>query len=200
MNGGTKVIHNDRVSNPYKLVTRRIDSNRIRLGKKKEIVVYISSAKEMHIIKDNSSRAGAIIYTHLNGQTLFCLGVDTESKNLTDFGGGVKKEETLIEGGLRELYEESQGVFGDLVPTDVEDSIMFHTHNMGIMFIEMEVDPTDIETEFQNRIKINPSPEVCGIAWLTTKELVDSIQGKGAKMYIRVKKLLNQVTNIIEDL
>ena len=166
-----------RDTNPYKLVTRRIDSNKIRLGQKKDIEVHISSAHEMDVIKDNPGRSGAIIYTHVNGQTLFCLGIDTESRDLTDFGGGVKKEETPVEGGLRELHEESQGIFGDLTPKDVENSIMFHSHNMGIMFINMDINPYEIDKRFQSQIDINPCPEVSGIVWLTTRELLESIHG-----------------------
>ncbi|GAH22922.1 unnamed protein product, partial [marine sediment metagenome] len=32
----------------------------------------------------------------------------------------------IVEGGLRELEEESQGVFGHLAPSNISDSITFH--------------------------------------------------------------------------
>ena len=186
--------------NPYRRITRRIDSMRIRHNQKRDLDVNISFAKDMNVNKEIAVRAGAIIYTHKNGETLFCLGIDTHSGNITDFGGGVKKEETIIEGGLRELEEESQSVFGTLTPKDVEDSVIFHCYNMAIMFIPMDVDPTSISNTFKKNVANCPEPEVCGIVWLTTKELLESIHGRGNKMYVRVRRLLNKVTTTISEL
>ena len=186
--------------NPYKLVTRRIDTSKIKLNYKRELDVKTSTTHEMNIVKETAIRSGAIIYTKMNNQTYFCLGIDTESENLTDFGGGVKKGETVVEGGLRELEEESQGVFGIIKPKDVERTLTFHCYNMAIMFIELDVDIRDIEAKFKERIEATPSLEVSGIVWLDTHTFLESIHGRGQKMYIRVRHLLNKVTNVIKDL
>lgn len=186
--------------NPYKLVTRRIDTSKIRLSQRKELEVKTSTTHEMNVVKENAVRSGAIIYTKVNGKTYFCLGIDTESKNLTDFGGGVKKGETIVEGGLRELEEESQGVFGIIKPKDVGYTVSFHCHNMAIMFIKLSVDINDINKRFRERITVMPSMEVSGITWLDTEEFLESIHGRGQKLYIRVTNLLSKVTNVIKDL
>jgi len=189
-------------SNPYKLITRRIDSMKIRHNHKRDLDVNVSFTKELDINKDIAFRAGAIIYTHdkVTGETYFCFGVDTQSGNLTDFGGGVKKEETIVEGGLRELEEESQGIFGHLDPEDVGKMVSFHCYNMAIIFIAMKVNREGIRQEFKSKVKNSPFPEVCDIVWLSKEELLESIHGRGKKLYIRVRRLLNKVTSTITAL
>ena len=188
------------IVNPYKLITRRIDSTKIRNNQKREIDVSTSTTSDMDIVKDIAVRAGAIIYTKHNNKTFFCLGIDTQSGNLTDFGGGVKKNETIVEGGLRELKEESQGIFGDIDPSEIKNTVTFHCYNMAIMFIPREVDKDKIEQQFKENVRNNPNPEVCDIVWLSTEEFLESIHGRGKKLYIRVRRLLNKVTSTITDL
>jgi hypothetical protein len=196
----TTLSLSDEQDNPYKLITRRIDTLKIRNNQKRDIDVTVSSAKNLDIIKEVPVRSGAIIYTHEGKRTFFCLGIDTQSGNLTDFGGGVKKGETIVEGGLRELEEESQGVFGEIKPEDIKEAVTFHCHNMAIMFIQMNVDRTTITNNFKSQIAINPCPEVCDIVWLDTEEFMESIHGRGKKLYIRVRRLLNKVTSHINEL
>lgn len=186
-------------SNPYTRITRRIDSTKIRHIQKRDIDVNISYTRELSVIRDAPVRSGAVIYTREGDKTYFCLGIDTQSGNLTDFGGGVKKGETIVEGGLRELAEESQGVFGVINPTEIEDTVTFHSYNMAIMFIPLKVDRMKITENFNNKIRGKLDPEVCDIVWLDTQEFMESIHGRGRKLYIRVRKLLNKVTSTIVD-
>ena len=181
--------------NPYKKITRRIDAPRIR-SQKKDIDVTVSTINEVVMDRDNL-RAGAIIYTRWQGLTYFCLGVDTESGNLTDFGGGVKKDETIIQGGLRELAEESLEIFEN---PDVEQALVFHSSRVAIMFIPMDICPEDVTREFTQKIKEHPEPEVCDIVWLTTEELLESIHGRGRTLYIVVRKILSKVVSVIKTL
>ena len=129
------------------------------------------------------------------------MGIDTKSGNLTDFAGGVTKGETVVEGGLRELEEESLGIFGHLTKYDVENTISFHCHNMITMFIELNVDMDNVSFNFREKIKNIEEPEVCDIVWLETKDFLESVHGRRyTKLYIRVRRLLNQVTSTIEEL
>jgi hypothetical protein len=187
-------------NNPFKLITRRIDSTKIRTNQKRDTEVTTSITRDIDIGKDIGVRAGAIIYTKDGDKTFFCLGVDTQSGDLTDFGGGVKKGETVVEGGLRELKEESLGVFGDIDTSEVKDTVTFHCSNMAIMFIPLKIDRLEISEKFRERVKTRQTPEVCDILWLSTEELMESIHGRGKKLYIRVRRLLNKVTNTINDL
>ncbi len=187
-------------ANPYKRITRRIDSVKIRNNQKRDVEVNVSFTNELNIVKDTPVRAGAIIYTIADDKTYFCLGIDTQSGNLTDFGGGVKKGETIIEGGLRELEEESQGVFGHFDPSDIEDTVTFNSYNMAVIFIPLEVNKDEIIKVFNDKIRENDNPEVCDIVWLDTEEFLESVHGRGRKLYIRVRKLLSKVTSTIREL
>ena len=191
----------DKLNTPYKLITRRIDSPKIRNAYKRELIVGTSYTKDLKITREkNPIRSGAIIYTKKGGKTYFCVGIDTESGDLTDFSGGVTKGETVIEGGLRELEEESLGIFGHLTKEDVADTTCFHCHNMITMFIPLlNIDMDSIISNFRIRINYIDQPEVCDIVWLEAKDFLESIHGRGKKLYVRVRRLLNKVTNIIED-
>lgn len=186
--------------NPYKRITRRIDSVKIRNSQKKDIVVDVIKTSGLSMSRENPIRAGAIIYTKKNGTTYFCLGVDTESGNLTDFGGGVKKDESVIDGSLRELAEESLDVFGVILAETLEKSVSFYSYNMAIVFIPLNIDIETVNKDFTRKLENKEKPEVCDIVWLSTEEFLESIHGRGMKLYIRVRKLLSKVTANIAEL
>ena len=188
----------DKKDNKYQLVTRRIDSSRIRHKIVKNIEVYTSQLKNVKMNMENPVRCGVIVYTHYKGKTYFCLGVDSSFGDLTDFGGGMKKNENAIECGLRELEEESQGIFGKIEEEDVKNDLGFYCKNMMIMFIHRKVDIVKIKEDFSNKIKENE--EVSNIEWIETKDFIDIISGRGKRMYSRVKRILQKVTDIISAL
>ena len=184
----------------YSLITRRIDCNRIRHKTVKNVEVYTSLLKNVKIELENPVRCGAIIYTKKEGKTYFCLGVDSSYGDLTDFSGGIKKEESLVEGGLRELEEESQNVFGNINQEDIKDCMSFYTKNMMIIFIHKNVDMEEIKKEFNEKIIGKTELEVSNICWLEKEDFINSINGKGKRMYSRVRKILSKVTNIISEM
>ncbi len=185
--------------NPYKLITRRIDTPKIRNKKRKDVFISTSFTKNINIERNGPVRSGVIIYTRKNNKTFFCLGVDADSKDLTDFGGGVTKDETVVEGGLRELKEESQGIFGAISVEEIENTISFCSYNMAIIFIPKDVDMDKITKDFNSKIEKTENFEVSGIKWLDTEELLESIHGRGKKLYVRVVRLLSKVTNTINE-
>lgn len=56
-------------------------------------------------------RSGIVLYTILKNELYFCFGRDKVTGELTDFGGGVKKPENALSGGLREFREETREIF-----------------------------------------------------------------------------------------
>lgn len=200
-------IEKKKCESKYKLITRRIDSNKIRHKTAKNLEVSTSILKNIRMDAEcGPIRSGAIIYTHFKGKTYFCLGVDSSYGDLTDFAGGVKKDENIIEGGLRELEEESQGIFGKISVKEVENCMGFYTTNMLIMFIRREIDMDKSKETFLNQInkcslfQINNGVEVSGVVWLESKEFIESILGKGRRLYSRVRRILTKVVSIIEAL
>ena len=198
-------------NNRYKLITKRIDNNRIRNKALKTLEVHTSVCKNVSMNKDISCRSGAIIYTKHQGRTYFCMGVDSCYGDLTDFAGGVKKDETVLEGGLRELDEESQGIFGKFTVEQISDCLSFYCANMMIIFIKLDVDMEKSRQLFSSRVREktlidnNFRLEVSDIAWLETSEFLQAIEGqeisyKGRRMYSRVRKILTKVVDIIKAL
>ena len=190
-------------ANRYKLVTRRIDNGRIRHKSVKNMEVFTSALKNVKMTGDGPIRSGAIIYTHFQGKTYFALGQDSVYGDLTDFSGGKKQNESIIEGGLRELEEESLGVFGKIGVSDVKDCMGFYTNNMLIMFIHLEVNMQRIVEEFDRRLgerEGTENLEVNQIVWLEKSDFLNSIEGKGKRLYSRVRRLLSKVTDIISEI
>lgn len=62
-----------------------------------------------------SARAGVIPYTIHNERLFFLMGVDRRYGDFTDFGGGVKRTESLLDGAYREFTEESCKMFAGTV-------------------------------------------------------------------------------------
>lgn len=175
----------------YKLVTKRIDSGRVRHKTIKIVDVYTSQIKNVKMTMETPSRSGVIIYTHFKGKTYFCLGIDSNFGDLTDFGGGMKKNETFINCGLRELEEESKGVFGEIKEEEIQSNMGVYSKNMMIMFIYRNVDMIKTKKDFKS------NNEVSNIEWIETKDFIDIISGKGKRMYSRVRRVLQKVTDII---
>ena len=190
-------------ANRYKLVTRRIDNSRIRHKSGKNVEVFTSTLKNVKLSSDGPIRSGAIIYTRFQGKTYFALGQDSVYGDLTDFSGGKKQGESIIEGGLRELEEESLGVFGKIGVSDVKECMGFHTNNMLIMFIHLDVNMQRIVEEFDKRLGEkgeNENLEVNQIVWVEKSDFLNIIEGKGRRLYSRVRRLLSKVTDIISEI
>lgn len=147
-------------------------------------------------------RAGVIIYTKYRGTVYFGLGLDWPSHDLTDFGGGVKKDETGPSAALREFAEESL-IFEPVILDHIKDSVCVHDGVNFIVFVSVDVDLEhsvflfDQEFERSNKKK----PEVCGLIWLPLEYLGKLLgyKAKGKKerdetqhsLYSKVRHLLS---------
>ncbi len=75
----------------------------------------------MHYVE----RAGVIPIAYVDPHTLLlCLGVYTESGDMSDFGGKVEIGESKVQAAARELCEESLGAI-DLTPQYVRDNTIY---------------------------------------------------------------------------
>lgn len=147
--------------------------------------------------KDNRiERGGVIVYTYVNGQILFGLGVDTKSGDITDFGGGVSKfDGTIINGALREFKEESLGIFGSIQPSELRKFITIYNKKIFSIFIKFNVQPIKINQIFQERVKMIPNPEVKDIMWFSEDNFIKLIKGDavgGKKIFFRIQPMLYQ--------
>jgi hypothetical protein len=120
------------------------------------------------------SRCGVIPYVFYNNQLYYLFARHKDSNVLSDFGGGVKREETALFGGLREFYEESKGIFGEITLDKVNTSLsIIDGNNMGIIFIPLDYKWVECaQNEFNNKIMDEKYyDEVSELIWIDDETL-----------------------------
>jgi len=135
---------------------------------------------------------------------MFIGGVDTQHDEITDFGGQRDAQDrNSIVTGLRELCEESLGVFGEITVNDVRRSYAVYSHDMMIMFIYMDLDTALVTSTFDElRTKKlatigvsrrNKSTiEVKQLVAMSFDEFRSNICDPNSKMYERVRVFLRR--------
>lgn len=157
--------------------------------------------REANIKSIKASRAGVIVYTIYNNKVYFGMGVDFESKDITDFGGRVSyyNDKNVLVGALREFTEETLGVFGLIKPDQVSDCPIVYDSDNLILFIHLKVDIATINNSFEiAKQKVN-KPEITKIVWLDIISFLASIKSENI-MYKRVRDLLHNAgdfTNLL---
>lgn len=155
-------------------------------------------------------RAGVILYTLKDEVLYFGFGVDAESHELTDFGGGVRYREDRdpITAALREFNEETLYMFEELTIDVIKDCAVIYDRQNLIVFIRIDLDPEEISRKFLNQyqesieerklIRRGSVPEVCGITWLPSYHLDDALDHKseGFHIYERVREFLRRTDDI----
>nr|QBK89882.1 MAG: NUDIX hydrolase [Pithovirus LCPAC101] len=155
--------------------------------------------------KNRIERSGVIIYTICDNKFYFGLGVDHESGDITDFGGGIKKKDfSLIDGTLREFTEESLGVFGKFSHDEIEKCICVYNQHTMIVFIPLKLDKNKINKTFNQRLKYVKEPEVDSIFWITKETFINLVYGKKVydeyekcerSMYTRIRSVFSSALN-----
>lgn len=167
-------------------------SNRMSVGNCK-----INYIREIDITKIKPSRSGAIVYTVYKNKTYFIMAIDTESGNVTDFAGGVRyvKKENVLDGGLRELTEESLGIFGEISIEEIKNFLAVYDEDNLIIFIRLNIDIKSKYEEFKNRLKCIHNPEVNDLRFLDKQAFIALCNGDKVGdniMYTRIRLLLKE--------
>ena len=156
-------------------------------------------------------RAGIIPFTiqPISKKLWFCLSRDSKTKELGDFGGGVKCYETPIKGAVREFKEETLGSFNiDYDFIAANSKFVIKRKNASIFFVqipwEIAKDTVEIFREMYKCITSRPidteleSPhhEVCDIVWVIEDKFNDLLMtGQSGKevMWGKVKAILSHL-------
>lgn len=151
--------------------------------------------------KNTIIRAGVIFYTLIDNQLHFCFGRDNKSSDLTDFGGGRKKSESVSLCALREAFEESRKVFGVINEQQIGQCPCLTNNDMAIIFIPVIAKKFDIRIITQNlfhfkyyltdaEYKCRCYNEMSSLEWLDTQQFFDLLEVDSAQsMYTKVKNL-----------
>lgn len=151
-----------------------------------------------YLADKRTSRCGIIPYIQMmvDGQEklYFLLAKDRETGEFGDFGGGVKKKETSLEGGVREFDEESRGIFRDIYKS-VQDfankPAAVNGTKMAIVFAPVPFEwaaRTNLRAKFvENTTTKRINNEIADFLWIDEQTFVNLIS-KGSLLPRQVHK------------
>lgn len=152
----------------------------------------LTSAKYLESAKTN--RCGVIPYTIANGSIYFLLARDKTTRELGDFGGGVRKSEFALTAALREFYEESHGIFGQIYKSESDMSnkvALVDGSNMAIVFVPLD----SMWLEEAQRVFLEHPPkkkkedEVSELVWVSEYTFSSLIKGESVSKNILWTKI-----------
>lgn len=148
-------------------------------------------------------RAGVIPYTIKDNRLYFLLGIDRRTRELTDFGGGAKLEETMSEAALRELHEESCEIFKDHITVEQLSTspVVMNQCKTAIIFF-IKIDPLWLlcaEKRFkENQYRLHSISkylELIGIKWVEENHFKEiAFNRKKQCMWRRIQNIVRTNT------
>ena len=134
-----------------------------------------------YIIKNNGNQR----------KIYFLLGIDRETGDITDLGGGVKRDEFSLEAGLREFREESDEIFGTIYdhPNDYMRNIALSSSDMCVLFVPLAVEWYDEVIPLFEKRKTDPFPtdgngkkkshcEIERLVWIDEDSFIEMIRSR----------------------
>jgi hypothetical protein len=149
------------------------------------------------------TRAGVIPFTVYERRIYFLLGIDRRTRELTDFGGGIKSSETIADAAFREFNEETIKIFKSVNKDHIKQSpaVTNSAKNTAIFFLRVNPEWLNLaETEFircQKQYKdVKKYNELIGVKWVidTDFKLV-AFDRKNQCMWKRIQNILRWNTN-----
>lgn len=123
-------------------------------------------------------RSAVVPFVVNNGEIHFLFGIDQQSGEITDFGGGIKKNEIILESAIREFKEETKEIFEDTHIT-VEDLLTLITligkSTCTVFYPLGQIWFTEANRIFQSVDDGNMpqcNMEVSGLVWLTMEDIL----------------------------
>jgi hypothetical protein len=153
----------------------------------------------------NVMRAGIIPYTVKHNMFYFLMGVDRRTRELTDFGGGVKINESLIDGALRELHEESCEIFVNTITKDllIKSPVLINK-NSAIFFVcidDIWLNKAEIafKEAQENLILFKKHIELIGVKWIDGNYFKSiAFDRHNRCMWSRIQNIFRLSTNWLE--
>jgi len=143
-------------------------------------------------------RAGIIPYIIIDSKVYFLLGIDRQTGEYADMGGGVKKGENVISCAIRELIEETKDLVRPEHLGDIVVGVWEKVNNNCILFSKIVHEGMfdALEDDFQKSTKKGIEyEEMSSLVWLTVDQLVFHIYSEQSKMWSRTRQTLANCAN-----
>jgi len=139
-------------------------------------------------------RSGIIPYIRENNETIYFFCIDTKYNEITDPGGSVKKNENFLDASLRELEEETLGLFDfrDMKDFIENNSIIVYNRSYCMIFQQCQVeDKLNICKTYLDRYEINKDkePENSFLIWIKEEDLKKMSMGEKVNMPEELKNV-----------
>ncbi len=163
----------------------------------------IVCGRDLDTKTDPIRRAGVIPFTVKNNSLYFLLGIDRGTRELTDFGGGVKSAETMVDGALREFTEESCEIFSSTITKEHirhSPAIINSLQNSAIFFLRIDSHWIDTAEEvfdtYQKELRqIKKHNELIGIKWIVDSDFkLVAFNRRSQCMWKRIQNMLRMNT------
>lgn len=162
----------------------------------------------------NIPRAGVLFYTFINGRLNICFGRDASTRELTDFGGGRRNNESPVKCAIREGNEESRYAFSEIRPDQVQGFFCLYSSHMLIIFIPVaspnEMDIRQITDEnFKSKQFLNKRQfrarcfnEVIELVWMEESEADNLLfsQRPVYQMFAKVRRFIYSCTEFAQSI
>lgn len=125
----------------------------------------------------------------------FLFGIDWKTNDLTCFGGGIKKSEFSLKGGLREFREETRDIFDHMIYDVNHKSCCMGLHNshMSVLFVPVREEWYNkaikdfIATNKNNAYKKGYN-EISKLVWIEYSDFLTLLHPSDRRMWGRIKK------------
>ena len=151
----------------------------------------------------NIPRAGIIYFTFIDNKLHMCFGRDRKTGDLTDFSGMKKTRETPVSCALREGYEESRMVFGEVSEFQIRQFICLYSTQMLIIFVPVVAPPgADVikitQHNFETKHFLSPRQrnyrcfnEISELVWLNETQISNLFSlNPRQKLYLKVRRFI----------
>ncbi|AVR52956.1 NUDIX hydrolase [Marseillevirus Shanghai 1] len=140
-------------------------------------------------------RVGVVPYVAVGKRQYWLLAQQGDGR-ISDFGGGRKRTETLVDALLREVTEESSGLLTNIVKEALEkqkDAIVLHSccgkqNQIGGYIILLRIEMVDIG-------KFRPNKETKGLLWMEKTRVLRHRPGSFNRSITQYMKFLANEEN-----
>uniref|UniRef100_A0A6C0M1T4 Nudix hydrolase domain-containing protein n=1 Tax=viral metagenome TaxID=1070528 RepID=A0A6C0M1T4_9ZZZZ len=135
-------------------------------------------------------RAGVVPFTFVRNEIYLLFGVDRKTQDYSDFGGGVKKQESFQEGALREFQEETCMSFSSK-EYDLRKSIVVKLNDMAMFFVHVNPKWVDgVKPTFESRV--HDSSEMSSLVWIKWSSLCSLVFCGNSRMWDKIREFLRK--------